>query len=184
MKTKKIVYKVGERVKIINPLFVERVGYLLSLDKVQEEHISVEEKGKLKELLELMGLDTSDIFSTPRNSRYGYSALYNQILRLLAKTRIAQLSWGGKERTIHTTTINGINAGDIRYIHKKKVVKTGTYNHSSGGYDYWGEYDYTPAFLSNDKTHILLGLSHYPDNMLSSDELVWIEETNVEKYNE
>lgn len=63
-------------------------------------------------------------------------------------------------------------------------MQTGIYNPSSDGYNYDGEYDYEPAYLSKVKTHVFypVGLPCHEyfleiDNIFDCN---WIERSNLE----
>ena len=177
MKTvKKHVFRVGDPIKIKMPVIVERVGYPLNIQKVKDEHFSVEEKQKIREMLQVFGFGYADcpLLDTKPDK------IYDSIVDVIARAKLKQLGWGGRERSLHLKTEESL-IDKVVYIKAKKVVHTGTYVPGSGGYDYWGEYDYDPAYLSNRKTHVLLGFHSYPYNEIhSNDGTVWIEEKNVE----
>ena len=173
MKIKKEVYRVGDKIKIKTPEFFERVGYPLTLQKVEEEHFSKDEKLRINEFLTSFEIFQGDFFRSRKDPTY------DLILRLLAKYRIRQLGWGGRKKSIYTVT-KQVSPDTVYKVIKKRVVKTGTYHHASGGYDYWGEYDYEPASLDDQKTHILLGVAQ-ENYIFCVDEIEWIEDINVEK---
>jgi len=60
-------------------------------------------------------------------------------------------------------------------VREIKIVKTGKYFSSCSSVNYYGEADYEPGGLSEEKTHKLLRVG-YTDN--------WIEAINVEKVHE
>lgn len=62
---------------------------------------------------------------------------------------------GGKGRSIYENNVPTLKDRICQVI-GKRVVKTGTYRHGYSGYDYWGEYDFEPAYLENEKTNIIL----------------------------
>ena len=67
----------------------------------------------------------------------------------------------------------------------RKVVKTGKHHSGGGGYTYDGDWDYEPACLENEKTHVLFKVSVFTDQEgvcpnINEDGGVWIEKGNLE----
>lgn len=171
---KKIVYHIGDKVRIINPLFVQRIGYLWTKEYVIKNIITAEQQEALKEFLNKYNIGTTSFTSAP----------YNEIIDRLAYWILKQRGFGSNERAIHTELQESAR-GKITEVIKKRVVKTGTYHAEySGG---WEEPEYESPHLSNEKSHVLLTLNHYLplsfDNNLDNKDDIWppeIEECNVE----
>ncbi len=145
---KKTVIRVGDKVRIINPKFVRRVGYPLVWYDVTDEQLDADER--CQKIAEAAGWpEPSEL---PR---------YLQIA--VAKLYVEQRAFGGNERTIHYTDdvrIPFLNweCGPAEVV-GKRVVKTGVrfaarYGVSSYDGEPWEE----PGGLDDCKTHILLDL--------------------------
>ena len=156
MKLNKTIFRVGDRVKIINPEFFVRVGYPLTKEIAKETLISQKQRELICHLLgENYVIDkvgyadpkADDIFMTDSN-KYG---CYYEILDVLAYHEIAKRNFGGKERKIYTKTLEEFRNKEA-VIQKKRTVKTGEYHHGRN----WGDGDYDPPYLSDEKSHIIL----------------------------
>lgn len=170
---KKIVFRHGDKVKIITPEIFVRCGYPKTIES--ETKVVIEEQGnRLIEMLKELGL---------RNSLSGghyFTRVFNKIAREIAYGRLKQNGFGGCERKIYTRT-EDIKDKKFEVV-GKRCVKTGVYNAPSGGYDYYsGGYDCDPGYLGNEKTHVILEIQ--PCDMISfiRERPLEIEEVNVEK---
>lgn len=182
------IIREGDDIKIIIPEYVERVGYPLT-KKIIVESMTREQKDRLyKSISEIFGLDhysgdPSLIFFDPKEDG-------ERVLYAIADKILKERGWGGRERKIYTK-IDESYKDQVYTVCKKKVVKTGTYNHGSSWHDYWtGEYDYEPAYLSNEATHILYGIGGYTtqsgSHFWSDSDMKYFEKRCVKKviYNE
>lgn len=179
------IIREGDNIRIIIPEYVDRVGYPLT-KKIIVELMTKEQKNRLyKSIAEIFGLehysnDPSLIFFDTKNKRDDERVLY-----AIADKILKERGWGGCERKIYTKTDD--KCGDQVYtVAKKKIVKTGTYVHGGGGYDYYtGEWDYEPAYLSNEKTHVLYGIGEYTtqsgEHFWNEDELKYFERRCIQK---
>ena len=151
------IIRVGDRVKIINPVFVTRCGYPLCVEDMKKE--VCERFGKeIKKLIYSVQQNDNKIISNPYEINEKESRDYQSIIRTLAHVRLKAKNYGGNERTLHTKIVENLKGKEVVVV-STKIVQTGTYNPSSGGYDsYSGEYDYVPAYLTNVKTHKILQL--------------------------
>ncbi len=136
----KTSFHIGDQVRIINPVFVDRVGYPLIWTMLEVEFGS---NPKVQEAMFLLGLN-------PNNYRE-----YKDFVTGVCMATVRHRHFGGKERTLHTHVQEELT-GRLVYITSKRLVKTGIYNKESWGYTYFGEDDYQPAYLDPCKTHILL----------------------------
>lgn len=172
----KTVFRVGDTIKVINPEIVVRVGYPLTIQSIQESFTD-KEKESIIELLKGFGmpyLDGPDIDNLNGSFQKSYSQIFYDVSYKLARYRLEQKRWGGKEKKIYTE-IHSEFLGKEFYVCKKRIAKTGIYNdsyQSSGSYYDPPEYD--PPYLSNVKSHILL-------MFLNGLETYEIESINVEK---
>jgi hypothetical protein len=170
---KKIVFRNGDKIKIITPEIFVRCGYPKTIES--ETKVVIEEQGnRLIEMLKELGL---------RNSLSGghyFTRVFNKIAREIAYGRLKQNGFGGCERKIYTRT-EDIKGKEFRVVGKRRV-KTGMYNAPSGGYDsYNGEYDYDPGYLDGEKTHVILEIRPCDIIQFITEFPLEIEEINVEK---
>lgn len=131
---KKYRIKADDRVRIVNPVIVLRVGY----PKTVSDYLKEAESLFKKSLLDVIG---------PREADMALS----KIAYGLAKRD----GFGGSSRTLHTKVDELMRGAEFTVI-DCKTAKTGEYFPPQGGADYWGECDYWPGGLSNMKTHRLL----------------------------
>lgn len=143
--SKRTVIRVGDKVMIVNPRFIVRVGYPLTFKDLIPEF---ENHPKLDEAASLLG-----ILFTNRKSKIARDFIVG-----CSKAMVRVRGFGGKERQIFYQ--DGIpfhlHEHEVTEVFGKRVVKTGIYYPPTGGYDYFGEYDREPGGLSNERTHILL----------------------------
>ena len=104
------------------------------------------------------------------------------IIDKLAYEYLISHKFGGNERKIYTFTDKRLK-GKKAKVDSIKYVKTGIRVPASGGHDYYGEYDYEPAHLSEEKTCKILTLSlrYEQDNIGAFTEWIRIEVANVKK---
>jgi hypothetical protein len=154
---KKHVYKVGDRIRIVNSRFIKRVGYPLHCNDLVQEFL---EHPKLGEAMELLGISARSAW-IDKDFAYG-----------CAKAAVRARGWGGKERQIHyydtipkeesgLIIVGDANmlpdyTGQETEVLRKYTRMTGTYYPPSGGYSYDGDYDYEPGGLDNAKAHVIL----------------------------
>lgn len=137
MTSRKNIIRVDDRVRIIRPVVVVRVGY----PKAVSDYRNQAEKvfGPL--------LDANDFGGRIRE----------KVLREVAYGLARQDGFGGRQRTLHTKEIPDI-LGQEFCVTGIRTVKTGTYYPPTGGRGgYYGdEWDYEPGGLSDEKTHRLV----------------------------
>lgn len=152
MKTNKHIYREGDRVRIINPRFVKRVGYPLVWTDLVEEF---EDNPNFEQALKLLGIIGPEHKVINSDSRW-----VREFIRGCAMTAVRARGFGGNERKIFYRDDDlGLSFGafgDTVSVISKRIVKTGAYYPPSGGTDYYGECTYEPGGLDNCKTHILL----------------------------
>ena len=159
------VFKIGDKVKIITPEIVKRVGYPLCLDDVRGEVTQYSEKIRSF----LMDVDA------PWYNSKALFVIEGAIEKALAYGILSKKEFGGKERSIHVEKKLEI-LDSVGEIVDKKIVRTGGYTKVSfsplpegGGQPY----------LSKIKNHILLYIESYYDNF----GYFWIESKNIELFN-
>jgi hypothetical protein len=121
-------------------------------------------------------------------SDYSKYKAYDKIIKALAYEHLASKGFGGKERKIYSEQRQEL-LGITAKVKNIFIKKTGIYFAPSGGYDYFGEYDYDSGGLSNEKTHKILELDHWVSNggICSTEwetNYIKIEACNVEKIHE
>lgn len=176
-KQRKGVYRTYDYVRIVEPQVFIRCGY----DKTLDQEIEVvEEKysAAIDKLLCEVGLsfDSSDsrIICDDDNSAL---RLRKKIVSEIAYTRFSQKSWRGGERKIFTEHKEEVRDRVVQIL-RKKVVKTGFYEPAHGSQTFDGELDFTPAYLSQETTHIILDVHDWKRGSF------WIEAKNVEAVTE
>lgn len=142
---RKHVYRVGDIVRIVQPLFVERVGYPTVWTSYFEKYKT---HPKLIEAMALLDLPNPG-GRAQREFAEGAARAANRLA-----------GFGGRERTIHHFTYDGYDyRGEVTAVLAKRVVRTGTYYPPSGG-RFWTdcgyEYDYENGGLADAKSHVLL----------------------------
>lgn len=176
------IIREGDEIKIIIPEYVERVGYPLTKSLIIES-MTLEQKNKLhRTIAEIFNLehysgDPSLVFYDDKDD--------NRLLYAIADRILKEKGWGGRDRKIYTKTDESYK-DQVYTVCKKKVVKTGKYNHGSNWHDPWtGDYDYEPAYLSDEKTHVLYGVGGYATQygpcIWSDSDLKYFEKRCVQK---
>lgn len=149
MSRRKNVIRVGDRVKIIDPLQFVRVGYPLTVENVIENHITQDHRYLLQQLINSTGYKTDRLSTDPE-----YSRLETALARLILKTK----KFGGPERKVHTKYVAEY-AGKEATVRSKRYVKTGTYQSGSSFQGYYDDYpEYEPPYLKNEKTVVIYEL--------------------------
>ncbi len=178
MSKRKNVIRVNDVVKIVNPEFVVRVGYPLSKKMIQSS-LTHEQLALVKAIFNQFDISTDALFDSSRPPSEGERA-YEKVLDILSGVLLAKKLWGGSQRSIHTELIE--KHRDIQCtVMEKRFVKTGKYQPGWSSVDYWGEYDYEPAYLEDEKTHALLRVNIYDYETVLFGTYLEIEAKNVVK---
>jgi len=174
---KKHVYRVGDRIRILKPRVVARVGYPKTVEDYLPEpsyEMSIAEC-----LLRGLSLETAISASKKTFLQTDYDEINPKIAWLAAYLRAKDGGFGGTERSIHFKELTYWHGGQYMELYdpdftltkcdpkafkpfeeiviSKRVVKTGTYYGPSGGFDYYSmEYDYEGGGLSDIKTHVII----------------------------
>lgn len=152
--------KVGDEIRIINPVLVNRFGYPLNTRIIKNE-FTLEQRKEVQNFFRkfvngLPPLPIVDFEGVLDNLDYSTSPDgLGQVFHGLAYGILKAKGHGGNNRQLYTQEFPELSNGTAR-IKSRKVVKTGTRVAPSGGYcSYTGEYDYDPGYLANEKTHVL-----------------------------
>lgn len=177
--------RVRDKVKIINPIFIERVGYDNNLEtnlKYVEDNFSDEIRKFAASILCKREDGVFFTFSSHTKVEYG-------IAKALAYEFLKRNSRDGNERKLYTKE-EPFYEGQKVFVAAIKYVHTGFYIAPESSYDsYCGEYDYVPGYIDKRVIHKLLCICHYEDDLLwdtqhppkLGDGHKWIEDCNVEK---
>lgn len=181
-KVKKHVYRIGDKVRILKPMWIHRVGYPLIWTDLIEEVEADPRTAAAMTALGFGGYEPNDLGKLFGSKAFKFD---RDFIRAVARMRVEQRGFGGKERKL-------IYEADIRAVKKaesegkakspygfvwlekepmdytgfgmevtgKRVVKTGTYYPPSGGRGYYPEDDgwYESGGLENPQTHVLLSV--------------------------
>lgn len=142
--------KQGSWVKIINPKFVDRVGYPRDI-KYYSDRINARSGDEIKKFV--VRHSESKFFDT---SNWRDVRAYEEILQTLAWKAGHADRWGGRERSIHFIEKSEFLNKEAWAMNFKRCV-TGTYSpgYRSGGYEYE---EWNPPYLYNQKHHRLVQL--------------------------
>jgi hypothetical protein len=156
MSKRKDIIRINDYVKIVTPNIFVRCGYPLTKQIVIDTMVSAEQKQAVFKLLDQFGVgNTNNIFITERET----DPRYLKIMDVLASSLLASHGWGGKERKVYTEYKTEFLNKEYRVI-GKRVVKSGTYNSGYSHRGYYDNYDdYSPPYLTNEKSHVLLELN-------------------------
>lgn len=172
---KKQVIRIGDTVRIVNPLAVRRVGYpLVWYDLVDE----VKADPKVRQAYRLLTGKPDPAVPVKKFEFLSVEDLElpSYFVKACAMLRVEQRNFGGNERTLHyyrpvpqgecfiTDTYTPDMTGYVSEVVGKRVVKTGRrFPPSQGTSDtYYGEeYWDIPGGLDDEKTHVLLTVGGY-----------------------
>ena len=185
MSKRKNIIRVGDNVKIVNPEIVIRWGYPLTKQIVKDTIITQEQKDSIYTMMTKFGYVPVPQLFDGSNTEADY--IYEKLLDTMAYHLISKHGFGGKDRRLFVENKESLRNKSGQVI-ERKVVKTGTYHTGGGGYDYWGEYDYEPSYLENEKSHVLYRIfvynSGYDESIcpnINNEGGIWIENKNLEK---
>ena len=148
--------RVDDRVRILLPKFVVRVGYPRTIEdyltKVDEE---------MPALDALMGR----LIKKPNETDLNLLPFTGDVLRVrdrirrdLAYVLAKKDGFGGRERSLHFIDLPEFQGAETFVTHLQTVV-TGTYCPASSGRSYISEDDYDPPCLMNEKRWRIAGVS-------------------------
>lgn len=162
---KKHVYRVGDVVRIVEPRFVERVGYPLVWPMLMPEF-----EAKLDQARDMMS--ALIIGSIPENAGFAFdkrrtseaNATDRDFLKGVCMAAVRIRGFGGSERSLHYLTDPGKFShlrGAQREVAGRRIVKTGVrFASNSWQSCQTDEWDYEPGGLSGMRTHTLLTVDH------------------------
>lgn len=149
------VIRVGDRVVVTVPEFVERVGYPLSFEDAKRW---------------VLDYQYADITRLTGDSNWVYTTQGQRLLSSLAKFYQRRMKFGGRERTLHLYRESD-KLGKVYEVIDRKVVTTGTYYSD-------------PPELAGAKKHVLFKLRD-PASLLQIRPAgwtgLWIERCNIKK---
>lgn len=167
--TRKIVYRVGDDIEIINPKPIQRVGY----PKSWHDYFDDEDNEGLiiaQEILEnpqsWRQILKNHIPSDSSRWRSQLKEPYHKVSSLSAYLQAKKDGFGGKERSIHYYNHNehyplyfyndgnGVFKPIKTTVLNKRVVKTGTYYPPR--YPRYYDDEYEPGGLTDIKTHVIV----------------------------
>lgn len=142
---KKTVYQVGDRVKILEPKWVDRVGYNLHYQDLIDE---ARDDPKTAEAYRILMGEPHGLWLSKDKIPYYF-------VITVAKLMVEQRNFGGPERKIHYRPGNSIYRGAVLEVTRKRVVTTGV---RCPGYiaGYGEDQEWISASLEDRKTHVLL----------------------------
>ena len=181
MSLKKNVIRINDRVRIINPETFVRCGYPWSKEYVKENVITKEQRQAIRNLLYPDAAPACPVLF-----KFGEEESVEELkmIDILAYVILMKNGYGGKERTVHTKLREELR-GKTGVVCDRKVVKTGCYHpgySSQGYYDAYPEYE--PAYLTNEKSHVILRILVHGINdafVTDPDNQIWIENKHLEK---
>jgi len=151
---RKDVIRIGDNIKVITPEIFVRCGYPLTKQIVMDTIITKEQREAIRTMFKAFGIPI--IKDYPDNIlEVDETNSFNKVLDTMAGIILVQKNWGGKERNTFTETKSEL-LDVIGNVIGKRIVKTGTYNSGHTHRYYDGEFDYDPAYLSNEASHIIL----------------------------
>lgn len=160
-------YEPGDRVKVLVPKLVERVGYNLRWDMIVDE--VRKSPNTLEAYYATMGLDMPEIegFHDTQFAQKQADMIPFYFVQACAKMEVERRGFGGPERKLHYYGPKDpkeigwqpwINEGQIMTVRSKRTVITG--KRIPGFTSYSGEYgdekEWVCAYLENRKSHVLL----------------------------
>jgi len=161
------IIRVGDKVKIITPEMFVRCGYPLCVRDMAEEVEKIF-GDRIRDLMYSVGFDEFKKYEEiirikPANKE---NRNYNKIVMELARIRLSKKKFGGDKRSVHTKFVEEMKGKEL-FVKDTQIVKGGIYNKGWSSTDYWsGEVDYMPNYLSDQKTHKILTVSDYKDEIL------------------
>ena len=163
-KINKKIFRINDKVQIINPEIFVRCGYPLAKEDIKNKEITAEERQKIANLLGCAFVEDIDYFS-----------IYEKMLDNLAYYKLKKKRFGGKERRIHTENKPEYK-DNFGTIIGKKIVKTGDYESGYINYD-----NYYSPYLENEKSHVILYINMEPTKNYISGDYIEIESINIKK---
>lgn len=175
---KKEVIRVGDKVKIVNPKLIKRIGYPLDIETVIRNQMTKDDADKIDKLIiDVLQLqpkingsipfDYSSSILKTHNRGKREERLFDMIVREVAYIKLQKQGFGGNERTIHyDETINDLDSlkGLIFEVVDKKICKTGT--RMEGWWD--GEEGESPSFKETG-THVILTVEWHDPKFIYGD---------------
>lgn len=166
MKEEKVVFRVGDKAKIIIPKVVKRVGYPKGVKDYEPQ------------VLDQFGPQLEQIFT--RRPSGSAVATRNKVVEELAYWLAKRDKFGGNQRSVHLEEKPDF-AGQTFFIHRMKTYFEGTYvpGHGYGGYEHEG---YEPPTLSVSRAvRCAIGYVQQERGLWHGDEMFRIPVSHLEK---
>ena len=158
-KQKKHVWRVGDVVRIVEPKFVERVGYPLVWPMLMEEFEAKlpQVRAAMHDLL--LNVPANGMF----NKRTEPDAIDRDFLKGVCMAAVRMRGFGGNVRSLHYEKESQWEHYRGRHgdVTRKRCVKTGTRFPARSWQSYEGEWDGENGGLNNEVTHTLLTVNGF-----------------------
>lgn len=166
---KKTVFHVGDKIRVLRPKFIERVGYPLVWTQLMAEVKNDPRTLKAWKVLHNRPITQESTLQEICAFAGGafQESMSQEFLRAVAMLRVQERGFGGADRKIiyyQKSPIGSLWQDTIFTILSKRTAKTGKYYSPSGD-----DEDFESGGLDECKTHILLNTA-----------AGWIEEIDVE----
>jgi hypothetical protein len=173
------IIRIGDRVRIVNPEFFVRCGYPLNKELVLRNNLKQEDVNKIDAFITSFGLN--NFYVDLDKSNHIYTRVFDKIADAIAYGLLNKEGFGGRERKIYTEYLEPYKDIVCEVI-GRKIVNTGYYRSGGKSYDYYnGGYDYEPASLEDQQTHIIYTVDLIPNELPSRNLFLEIEKKNLEK---
>lgn len=174
---RKSLIRVGDRVKITNPEIFQRVGYPNTKEDIIRNEIKKEDIPYIEQFMNHFGLaivHIKNIFHKPDED------IFDRIVDAIAYGILRKKGYGGNARQIYTK-YQEIYKNKEFVVTGRRVVNTGTYVHGGFEHDYDGCPEYTPAYLSHQKSHIIYKLEPLTLDFSYDPTFIEIEKIHLQK---
>lgn len=173
---RKHVYRPDDRVTIVEPLVVTRVGYPMGFHDTRAA-LEAAHGVQVDDALRAVVKDSQEV-GWPDHLVDVWPTLRAEVLNAMTKADLRRKGYGGRERTVHTKPDERLRGKEAR-VTGKRTVRTGTYR--PGYHDHWsGESE--PPYLADVRSHVILEVEVYTEpsqEVFSCPEVVEIEECHV-----
>ncbi len=181
LKPRKHVYRRDDRVVVVNPLVVRRVGYPLGIaDGLKHVESYASDVAALLGKLGIRDLTSAYQCSLLEAGLQPTLPTDGGVNRALAYAWLCSQRFGGPERSIHTELMEPLRDAECR-VYGKRVVYTGRRDPGTTTYCYDGIPDHEPPYLGRAKAHVLLELEAIDWDLrrITEHHTFELEETNV-----
>jgi hypothetical protein len=157
--------KVGDRVRIVEPLMFKRCGYPLDPRAVRDKFAMEIHELTKRAVLAVRGVALPKHEDQVEDVSLRYFEVHrgdqwNLFERAVVGFILQREGFGGRERTVHEVEVAEYK-GRTATVTAKQTVMTGTYYAPSCGYNGY-DYDYDPGGLEDMKAHVIYTLNFDP----------------------